>query len=91
MLTSVRGMLMMAIFNKSLKLNAVESDDGAAMTHMTADISGIEQLISLSYDTCAMVLQTLSGIAILAVFVGPACIFVVVIAAGRLAMHFNKL
>lgn len=79
----IRGALISAIYQKSLRISAAESDESAAVTLMTTDVAGIERLISLSYDSCAMVLEVGLGIAILAFFVGAASIFTVVTAIGK--------
>ncbi|OAR02083.1 hypothetical protein LLEC1_05009 [Akanthomyces lecanii] len=76
----IRGALISAIYQKSLRISAAESDESAAITLMSTDVAGIERLISLSYDSCAMILEVGLGIAILALFVGTASIFTVVIA-----------
>lgn len=76
-------MLVTAIYRKSLKLSSVESVDSAAATLMTTDVTGIERLISLSYDSWAMILQVAFGISVLAVYVGPASVFAVITAVGK--------
>ncbi|OAA60085.1 ABC transporter, transmembrane domain, type 1 [Cordyceps fumosorosea ARSEF 2679] len=91
-MTCVRGALIAAIYQKSLRISAAESDESAAVTLITADVAGIERLISLSYDSCAMTLEVGFGIAILAVFVGTASIFTVVtaIVVTVFSRHMSK-
>lgn len=74
----MRGILVTAIYRKSLTLSAVESEESAAVTLMTADVTGIELLISLSYDSWAMLLQVGFGVAVLVIFVGTASIFTII-------------
>lgn len=60
------------VYDKSLRLGGAEAEDSAAITLVTADIPGIEALISLWYDLFAMVLEVAFGITVLTRFVGAA-------------------
>ncbi|KAJ3498540.1 hypothetical protein NLG97_g1033 [Lecanicillium saksenae] len=75
---SVRAILISAIYNKSLNLPADELSNAAAITLMSADVTGVGQLISLSYESWARVLEMGLGIGILAVFVGAAALFALI-------------
>ncbi|OAA69111.1 ABC transporter, transmembrane domain, type 1 [Cordyceps fumosorosea ARSEF 2679] len=77
-MVSVRGILISAIYHKSLTLPADELADSAAITLMTADVAGVGQLISLSYESWARVLEMGLGIGILAAFVGAATLFTII-------------
>lgn len=78
----IRGALISIIYQKSLRLGASESEESASITLISTDVPGIEELISLSYDSCAMVLEVGFGIAILTIFVGVASVFTVITAIG---------
>lgn len=74
----VRSILISAIYQKSLNLPADVLADSAAVTLMNADVAGVEQLISLSYESWARLLEMGLGIGILAVFVGAATLFTII-------------
>ncbi|KAM3549612.1 hypothetical protein ARSEF4850_008758, partial [Beauveria asiatica] len=74
----VRGILISAIYHKSLKLPADDLADSAAVTLMNVDVTGVTHLISLSYESWARLLEMGLGIGILAVFVGAATLFTIV-------------
>lgn len=80
----IRAILVTAIYRKSLTLGVMETEESAAVTLMTADVDGIEQLISLVYDSFAMVLVIGLGVWVLAIFVGEASIFTVITAVRKL-------
>lgn len=75
---SVRAILISAIYHKSLNLPADELAEAATVTLMNADVTGVGQLISLSYESWAYLLEMSLGIAILAFFVGAATLFIIV-------------
>ncbi|KAJ6781210.1 hypothetical protein PWT90_10566 [Aphanocladium album] len=75
---SVRGILVASIYRKSLRLSADDLDASAAITLMTADINGVGELVSMSYDSWARFLEVCAGIAILSAFVGAATIFSII-------------
>lgn len=80
---SIRAALVSAIYCKSLKLPATESEHVAAVTLMTADVIGIDRLVTITYNSFAMIIEALLGISILSVLVGPASIFTVITTAGK--------
>lgn len=79
----IRGALISAIFYKSLRLVAADAEDAAAITLVTADVPGIQDLISLVYDSISMVIEFGFGIAILSLLVGAASIFTVLTAISK--------
>lgn len=74
----VRGMLLAALYNKSLRLSTDELSKVAVLTLMSTDVNGIQGLISLSYESWARVIEVGLGLGILAVFIGPSCIFTLI-------------
>ncbi|KAM3465138.1 hypothetical protein MY5147_004096 [Beauveria neobassiana] len=74
----VRGILISAIYHKSLKLPADDLAEAAAVTLMNVDVTGVTHLISLSYESWARLLEMGLGIGILAVFVGAATLFTII-------------
>lgn len=79
-MVSIRGTLVSAIYQKSLRISAAESEESAAVTLMSTHVEGVGSLVSLCYDTCAVVLEVSFGIGVLTIFVGAASIFTVVTA-----------
>lgn len=82
-MTSVRGILVGAIYHKTLRLGADELANAAAATLMSTDVNGVERLITLSYESWARLLEIGSGIGILGKFIGPSCIFTLIPAIGK--------
>ncbi|KAJ6783517.1 hypothetical protein PWT90_02048 [Aphanocladium album] len=77
-MTSVRGILVGAIYHKTLRLGADELANAAAVTLMSTDVNGVERLITLSYESWARLLEIGSGIGILGKFIGPSCVFTLI-------------
>lgn len=77
-MTSIRGVLIGAIYHKSLKLDEGELGNSAAVTLMSTDVNGVERLISLSYESWARLLEVSAGIAVLGKFIGPSCLLVLI-------------
>ncbi|KAJ3494104.1 hypothetical protein NLG97_g4290 [Lecanicillium saksenae] len=75
---SNRGILSTAIYRKTLNLPATEAEELASITLIAADIAGIERLISVCYDSWALLVETGVGLGVLSLFVGPASILVLV-------------
>lgn len=73
---------MAAVYNKSLALPATEAEELAAVTLVTADISGAEDFLSIFYNSCGAILEIGCGMAVLSHFVGLASIFTVITATG---------
>lgn len=81
--TGLRGALLAAIYEKSLTLSAENLEASAAVTLMTTDVSGVGDLVSLSYDTWSQLLEICCGIAILGAFVGAAALFTIIPVVGK--------
>lgn len=74
----IRGILVAAIYDKMQKLYFEDLIDAAAVTLMTADVTGVESLISLTYAVWSSSLQVGLGIWSLYMFVGPACFLMLI-------------
>ncbi|TQV98203.1 ABC bile acid transporter [Cordyceps javanica] len=70
--TIVRGILITAIYEKMQKLDHEDLSNAAAVTLMTTDTTGVENVISLTYQVWSFPLQVGLGIWSLHTFVGPA-------------------
>ncbi|TQW12261.1 poly(A)-binding protein-dependent poly(A) ribonuclease [Cordyceps javanica] len=68
------------LFDLSLLLSTSESDESAAISLISTDVPGTEELISLLYDSLAMILEVGFGVAVLSIFVGVASVFTIVTA-----------
>ncbi|KAJ6786301.1 hypothetical protein PWT90_09265 [Aphanocladium album] len=75
---AVRAMLISAIYHKTLRLRAEELKKSAAITLVNTDLKAVEQLVNLSYEACASVVEVALGLAMLAKFVGTAAIFALI-------------
>lgn len=82
-MTSVRGILIGAIYHKSLKMGSDELANAAAVTLMSTDVNGVERLITLAYESWARLIEIGSGIGILGKFIGPSCVFTLIPAIGK--------
>lgn len=78
MSTSTKAILTTAIYHKSLRITSDEAERQAAVTLVDTDVASIMQLISLSYESWASLVEVLLGITILALFVGAASIFALI-------------
>lgn len=83
-MVSTRGILSTAVFRKSLNLSATEAEELASITLIAADISGIERLISVCYESWALVVETAVGVVVLTFFVGAASVLSLVSATSTL-------
>lgn len=79
---SVRAILISAVFHKSLKLSAEQLEASAAATLVTADVSGVTSLASLSYDSWGFVIEVCLGIAVLGIYAGAAALFTAIPVIG---------
>ncbi|KAJ6784523.1 hypothetical protein PWT90_06058 [Aphanocladium album] len=77
-MVSTRGILSTAIYRKTLKLSASEAEELASITLIAVDVAGIERLISVCYESWALVVETGVGVAVLSLFVGAASILALV-------------
>ncbi|KAJ4147018.1 hypothetical protein LMH87_001571 [Akanthomyces muscarius] len=76
LVTCIRGVLIVAIYDKMLRLKVDDLENSAAVTLMSTDVDGIEQLISMAYESWTCVIQLALGIWLLYRFVGPACFLI---------------
>ncbi|KJZ73968.1 hypothetical protein HIM_06636 [Hirsutella minnesotensis 3608] len=77
-MTMLRGCLISAMYKKTLRLNASQLKEVAAMTLMSADMDGIEMGLSELHNVWASILELVLGIYLLAKIVGGACFLVIV-------------
>ncbi|KAM4067250.1 ABC transporter [Hirsutella rhossiliensis] len=80
MIARLRGLLVSAIFNKTLKLKSSSADsvnESAAATLMSTDIDGIEKGLAVFHEIWASVIELALGIYALATIVGGASFLVV--------------
>jgi len=81
LLTTLRGVLVAAMLDKSLKFK--DSDDDAAVTLMTADIEGIFPGVKDVYELVANTVELVLAMYLLQREIGAACFLVAVSAIGR--------
>ncbi|OAR03170.1 hypothetical protein LLEC1_03577 [Akanthomyces lecanii] len=79
-MTIIRGILVVGIYDKMQKLGQEDLVSAAAVTLMTADTTGVEKVISLTYEVWSSSLQVALGLWSLYIFVGPACFLIARIA-----------
>ncbi|KAJ6779774.1 hypothetical protein PWT90_04952 [Aphanocladium album] len=72
-ITCVRGMLIMAIYDKAQRLGSDELEKSAAVTLITADLAGVQEGLGYLHSTWSSVLELCLGIYVLYNFVGYAC------------------
>lgn len=75
---AVRGIIIAALFSKSLSLSADVLSKSAVLTLMSTDVNGVQGLVTLTYESWAKLIEVGLGLGILAVFVGPSCIFTLI-------------
>lgn len=78
MMTNTRALLVTLIYRKSLRLTSLQSAKQAAVTLVDTDVPSVMQLVNLSYESWASLIEVILGIAILAVFTGGASIFALI-------------
>ncbi|EQL02449.1 ABC transporter, transmembrane domain, type 1 [Ophiocordyceps sinensis CO18] len=77
-ITRLRGLLVSAIFDKTIKLKASDTANKlAAMTLMSTDIDGLENGLAYFHDIWASIIELALGIYFLAMLVGGASFLVV--------------
>ncbi|KAJ3495797.1 hypothetical protein NLG97_g3135 [Lecanicillium saksenae] len=74
--TFIRGILIIAIYDKMLHLTPEALESSTAITLMSADVDGTESIVALVYEVTSSILQLGLCIWILWRFVGPACFLV---------------
>ncbi|KAJ3497677.1 hypothetical protein NLG97_g1716 [Lecanicillium saksenae] len=79
---SIRAILISAVYHKSLRLSAEQLEKSAAVTLVTADVSGVASLVSLSYDTWGRGIEVGLGVAVLGIYAGAATIFTAIPVIG---------
>ncbi|OAA34170.1 ABC transporter, transmembrane domain, type 1 [Beauveria brongniartii RCEF 3172] len=77
-ITSTRGILVVAIYDKLLRLRSEDLENSAALTLMSTDVEGSGQVVQLGYESWSCVIQLGLGIWFLYRFIGPACFLIVV-------------
>lgn len=87
MVTSVRGILIVAIYDKLQRLSVDALESGGAVTLMSTDVSGTEDIISLAYESWSCVIQIAFGIWVLHSFIGPACFLIIFPTLGNVIFN----
>ncbi|KAM3518260.1 hypothetical protein NHJ13051_008319 [Beauveria bassiana] len=77
-ITSTRGILVVAIYNKLLRLRNEDLENSAAHTLMSMDVEGSGQVVQLAYESWSCVIQLGLGIWFLYRFIGPACFLILI-------------
>lgn len=72
--TSIRGMLVVSIYDKMFRLGHDQLEEFGAVTLMTTDTNGVKTVINLLYEVVSAFIQVGLGIWSLSLFVGPACL-----------------
>lgn len=90
--TCARGILVVAIYDKIQRLGMEDLGASAAVSLMTADIAGLDQLLTRLHSTWASCIELGLGIFVLYQFVGAACflIFVPTIIASVATYYTSK-
>ncbi|KAJ6788184.1 hypothetical protein PWT90_06047 [Aphanocladium album] len=90
--TCVRGILVVAIYDKIQRLGMEDLAASAAVSLMTADIAGLDQLLTRLHATWASCIELGLGIFMLYKFVGAACflIFIPTIIASIATYYTSK-
>lgn len=78
MSTSIRGILVVAIFDKMCRLPIEELNKSAAVTLMTTDVLGVEQILSFAYQLLSSVILVSIGTWSLSLYVGRACFLMLI-------------
>ncbi|KAJ3496548.1 hypothetical protein NLG97_g2578 [Lecanicillium saksenae] len=73
LLTSVRGTLIVAIYDKMHRLPKEKLDELASITLMTTDVPAVEDMMRLQYEIWSSTILVGLGLWSLYLFVGPAC------------------
>ncbi|KAM3492211.1 hypothetical protein MY3957_004498 [Beauveria namnaoensis] len=77
-ITSTRGILVVAIYNKLLRLRSEYLENSVAHTLMSMDVEGSGQVVQLAYESWSCVIQLGLGIWFLYRFIGPACFLILI-------------
>ncbi|ATY58701.1 ABC multidrug [Cordyceps militaris] len=77
-MTSTRGILVVAIYDKVQRLPLEELEKSVAVTLMTSGTLAVEQMLSLYYQVWSCALQVALGIWSLNLYVGPACYLMII-------------
>jgi hypothetical protein len=67
-----------ALYEKSLKLSHEQLSKSSSLTLMNADVDGILDSLAMIHDIWASVIEFGLGLFILATFIGPACVLMVI-------------
>ncbi|XWW94538.1 hypothetical protein V2A60_002481 [Cordyceps javanica] len=76
--TFIRGILIVAIYDKMQRLRAEDLQGAAAVTLMSVDVDGTETLVSLAYEALSCTIQLSLGIWVLYRFVSVAAFLIFV-------------
>lgn len=81
--TFVRGILVTAVFNKTLNISQDQLDNSAAVTLMSTDLNSVESLFTFFIKICVGFVDLGIGLYILSIFLGAAAFLVLVPAFGK--------
>lgn len=81
--TMIRGMLVAAIFQKTISLPFSQVEASTAVTLMTTDIEGVAAGIPTIHETWINIVELGFGIYFLYQFVGPAAFFMFIPTMGK--------
>lgn len=76
LMTQFRGILVAEVLDKSHSLSQLESSNAAALTLMSKDVEGVATGVMRLYEIPFNILEAALGMACLAIFVGKACLMV---------------
>lgn len=74
----LRAILIVAIYDKTQLLNTEELEKDAAVTLMSTDVSGVQQVMVMLHETWSAVVELGLGVYFLYKFVGLACFLIFV-------------
>ncbi len=71
------------MYDKTQRLSAEALDAGNAVTLMSTDVEGTEDIISLVYESWSCIIQVAFGIWVLHTFIGAACFLILLPTLGK--------
>lgn len=83
-ITCVRGILIVAIYDKVQRLNLDELEKSAAVTLMTTDIAGVQDGLGYLHSTWSSLVELGLGVYALYTFVGYACFLIFIPTSSKL-------
>lgn len=84
--TCVRGILVVAVYDKAQRLSIDELDKSAAVTLMTTDIAGVQDGLGYLHSTWSSMVELGLGIYALYTFVGYACFLIFIPSSSKFAL-----